>query len=66
MKGIKYFYETEMKCFATVVDWATLNKINDEAEDFLAYFGNYLDDDRADEYAMFGVCGGVRYCVKIK
>ena len=66
MKEIKNFYETEMKCCATVVDWATLNKINDKAEEFLAYFGNYLDDDRADAYAMFGVLGGERYCIKIK
>lgn len=70
MKEIKNFYETEMKCCATVVDWATLNKINDEAEYFLAYFGNYADDDRAAEYAMFGVIGGEgcgeRYCIKIK
>ena len=66
MKEIKSFYETEMKCCATVVDWATLNKISDKAEDFIAYFGNYLDDDRADAYAMFGVLGGKRYCIKIK
>lgn len=66
MEEIKNFYETEMKCCATVVDWATLNKINDKAEDFLAYFGNYLDDDRADAYAMFGVLGGKRYCIKLK
>lgn len=70
MKEIKNFYETEMKCCATVVDWAALNKINDEAEYFLAYFGNYPDDDKADAYAMFGVLGGEgcgeRYCIKIK
>ena len=66
MKERKNFYETEMRCFATVVDWATLNKINDKEEEFLLYFGNYLDDEKAEPYAMFGVFGGKRYCVRIK
>ena len=66
MKEIKNFYETEMRCCATVVDWATLNKINDKADYFLAYFGNYLDDDTAVVYAIFGVFDGERFCIKIK
>ena len=66
MREIRHFYKTETKCCATVVDWATLNKINDNAEDFLAYFGNYLDDDSASEYALIGVIGGEKYCIKIK
>ena len=66
MNEVKNFYETVMSCCATVVDWATLNKINDKAKNFLVYFGNYLDDDKANAFALFGVLGGARYCVKIR
>lgn len=50
---IKNFYESEMKCSATVIDWIELDKLNSKANDFFDYLGNYMDDDSTTVYAMF-------------
>ena len=62
--GVKHFHEAVIKCSAKVVDWATLNKLNDKAEKFFEYLGNYMDDDSNTVWAVFGDFP-VRYCVKI-
>lgn len=38
---------------AKQVTWAELNKINDEADDFLLYLGNYFSDKYDKVYALF-------------
>ena len=60
---IKHFHDT-MRCSAEVVDWAKLNRINDKAEDFLHYLGNYMDDDSTSVWALFADFPK-RYCVLI-
>ena len=65
MKTAKHFYDTEMKCSALVVDWCELNKLNNEAKDFLQYLGNYMDDDSNSVWALFGDFPK-RYCVLIE
>lgn len=61
--NIKHFHNA-MSCSAEVVDWVKLNQINDKAEDFLLYLGNYMDDDGNSVWALFGDFPK-RYCVLI-
>jgi hypothetical protein len=61
---VKHFHDSEIKCSAIVTDWAELNKLNDRAEEFFLYLGNYFDDDSNTVWAVFGDRPR-RYCIKI-
>lgn len=61
---IRHFHDTDMKCSAVLVSWVTINKINNDLDDFLKYYGNYMDDDSTTVYALFG-CDTLHYCVQI-
>ena len=65
LEQVKHFHDTEMKCSAIVVDWAKLDKLNNEAENFLDYLGNYMDDDSNSVWALFGDFPK-RYCILIE
>lgn len=64
MMQTKNFFESEMSCRANLIEWGELNDINNNAPEFLLFFGVFLDDEKKEEYAMFGVSGGARYCLK--
>ena len=64
MKDVKHFHDTEIRCSAIVVDWATLNKLNNKSADFFEYLGNYFEDGTTNVYALFGDFPK-RYCIKI-
>lgn len=61
---VRHFHDSEIKCSAIVVDWAELNKLNDRAEEFFLYLGNYFDDDSNTVWAVFGDFPK-RYCIAI-
>ena len=52
---------------AEEVDFYTLDRINDAADNFMRYLGNYRGRDNAHVYAVFkDVDTNTRYCVKLK
>lgn len=52
---------------AEEIDWCKLNQINDKAENFMDYLGNYFADDSTDVFALFATDDKDRkkYCIKI-
>lgn len=49
------------------VDFYTLDRINDAADDFMQYLGNYRDVDNMHVYGLFkDVDTDTKYCVKLK
>lgn len=52
---------------AKKISWADLNKINDEADDFLLYLGNYFSNKYdLKVYALFtDTERTARYCVEV-
>lgn len=64
MREVKHFHNSEIKCSAQVVDWAELEKLNDEAHNFFKYLGNFTDDESNTVFALFGDFPK-RYCLKI-
>ena len=52
---------------AEEVDFYTLDRINDTADDFMQYLGAYRGTDNTHVYAVFkDVDTDTRYCVKLK
>ena len=52
MMQTKNFFESEMSCRANLIEWGELNNINNNAPEFLLFFGVFLDDEKKEEYAM--------------
>lgn len=53
---------------AQEIDWCKLNRINDKAEKFMDYLGNYFADDSTDVYALFAMDDNAdrkKFCVRI-